>query len=835
MELMSYQPLVWLVIVIVLVSGLRFSLVDLPLRQKLASSSLRILGVILLILALCRPFWTRPTDDLHVVFLVDVSQSINLAAAAEATSRIDEAIDSLRANDGWSLFAVGRSVRPFETTEELAQLLEQWQSGISDDEFRSASQLSAALLKTRLSFPAEKSRRVVLFSDGHETDADIAATLRQLRKESIDVRFERLDGLSETEVAVESITPSTTNAFHGEVVRITVDLSTNKPTSATLRILHKGVAVQEKPVQLRSGQQNPIEFDVDMISSGAAQWTAEVISAADHFPMNNQAACTINVRGEPSVLILHEKPIEMRSLSRALRQQDVEVDVRGKFGLPESMSGMLAFDAICLANLPATSLSPRQMEQIKRYVADFGGGFVMLGSENSFGLGGYYKTPVEDVLPLVSRFEKEKEKPSLAMVLVIDKSGSMQGVPIALARQAAKAAVELLSPRDSIGVVAFDGQPFVVSEMRSASEADAVNSAIDSLAAGGGTFMYPGMLQARDMLENTSARIRHMIVLSDGRTQAADHEGLTQGLRDAGITVSTVALGGADRQLMATIAELGGGRYYETDDPANVPQIFTKETMQASRSAIKEDLFQTVQIGDHPLLSGYAEADLPFTLGYVMTEAKPTAQLLLVAETGDPLLAISRFGLGFGLAYTSDLTERWGAEWLTWDDFGNFWAQALRAVLRKTDAEGMLIQHNRNASLWNLDIQRSGTDDSPISGIQWDASAVDETGQIHEIRVQETGLGRYRAQVPLQAHKHLAVRLRDVDHDKTKVLHFNRPYPAEYRLSRELPGAIAALSTIPLDDIRADMTLQRRRQSISHYACLAALICLWGSVLLRRL
>src|SRR5690606_17270890 len=122
----------------------------------------------------------------------------------------------------------------------------------------------------------------------------------------------------------------------------------------------------------------------------------------------------------------------------------------------------------------------------KQYVIDLGGGLMMLGSENSFGLGGYYKTPVEEVLPLVSRFEKEKEKPSLAMVLVIDKSGSMDGLPIQLARQAAKAAVELLSARDSIAVVGFDDQAQVVCEMTSAADGETVQAAIDSLQAGGG-------------------------------------------------------------------------------------------------------------------------------------------------------------------------------------------------------------------------------------------------------------------------------------------------------------------------------------------------------------
>ncbi len=835
MEFMTFQPLWWLAVVFLLLLGLRYSLVDQLAWKRRLSFILRIAGLVLLILALCRPFWSDQSDDLHVVFLVDVSQSVDLTSARAATDEIKQAIGDLHSSDSWSLFAIAGGIRRMETPEELKKVLGEWETGLADDQFRSASRVADALLETRLAFPAGKSRRVILYSDGQETHTDLAAALRQMQEEQINVRLNRIQGLARPEAAVVSIEPSTPNAFQGEVIRMTVKLASNKPIGGKLRIIHKGVAVADQAVALQPDKQNLVHFDVNMTTPGASVWMAELVPDEDHFPMNNQELCTVQVRGKPRVLILHEEPNDMRPFSRALREQDMEIDVRGKFGLPGSMEQLLAFDAIVLANLSATSLAPRQLELLKRYVIDFGGGLVMLGSDNSFGLGGYYKTPVEEVLPLVSRFEKEKEKPSLAMTLVIDKSGSMDGMPIALARQAAKAAVELLGPRDMIGVVGFDGQPYIISEMRSATDSDAVNASIDSLTAGGGTYMYPAMVAAKDMLENAPAKIRHMILLSDGHTQPADHEGLTQGMADAGITVSTVALGGADRQLLSGIAEIGRGRYYETNDPANVPQIFTKETMQASRSAIKEDLFATVRTGDHPMLSGYGEDDFPFSLGYVMTEAKPTAQLLLVAETGDPLLAVSRYGLGTGMAFTSDLTERWGGEWLAWDQCGQFWAQALRGVLRRTDTEGVQIDRQSDAAGWNLNIMRSAGDGTPVSNVRWDVSALDQDGLVHEIDVQQTGLGRYHTRIPLGDHQRLTVRLRDLEHDKLKVLHYHRPYPAEYRLSNVLPPPLAELKPLSPQLIREDLSPVHRRTSVDHYLYFAALALLLASVIMRRI
>ena len=182
-----------------------------------------------------------------------------------------------------------------------------------------------------------------------------------------------------------------------------VKLAANRPIHGKLRLVHKGVVAEQREVDLKPDTENLFHFEVAMLTPGRSVWTAELIPDQDHFPINNRATATVHVHGRPRVLLLHEDPQEMRSLVRALREQEIEAEIRGQHGMPETMAGLAAFDAIVLANLPATLLSPRQMERIKRYVIDLGGGLVMLGSENSFGLGGYYKTPVEEVLPLISR------------------------------------------------------------------------------------------------------------------------------------------------------------------------------------------------------------------------------------------------------------------------------------------------------------------------------------------------------------------------------------------------------------------------------------------------
>lgn len=834
MQLTYLQPLWWLLGLLALAAGYAFTLVDRPRKLMLGSFLLRALAVVFLVLALCRPGFLRKVDDVHVVFLVDVSQSVDLQSARRVVDEVNAAIANLGSGDTHTVFAFGNGVRLSETPD-LAKQLEDWQKGIADDEFRSATRLADAVLTTRLAFPAGKSRRLVLLTDGQETHGSIGSALATLKQENVDVVWKKLSGLTDPEASIVSVEPNVPNAYAGEVVRLRVRMAANQEIGGNVRILSQGVKVMEKPVTLAPDKDNTVDFDVPMTVTGTTLWTAELIPAKDHFPLNNQAAASVEVTGKSRVLVIHRTPKEMRGISRALQEQDFDVDVRGENGLPDTMDGLLSFDAVVLADVPATSMSTRQMGLLKSYVQDFGGGLAMLGSENSFGLGGYYKTPVEEVLPLVSRFEKEKEKPSLAMVLVMDRSGSMDGLPIQMARQAAKASVELLGPQDQVAVVAFDSEAYLISDMRRASEKDSIQAAIDTIEIGGGTDMYPAMQQAKQLLDNCSAKVKHMICLTDGQTEDRGFAELTQALADSGVTVSTVALGdGAAADLLQNIAQIGKGRFYAAQDPATVPQIFTRETMQASKSAIKEDVYAPVVTAEHPMLAGYGEG-LPSSLGYVMTEAKPVTQTVLSADTGDPLLAVGRFGLGQGLCFTSDLTEKWGGEWLAWEGCGKFWAQVLRSILRPKNIQGMEVRSLVANDEWTFDIRRRETNGAPAGGLKWDAKAVDENGAETPVTVSESGLGRYSATVGLAGKQKLTVRLRDIENNKLKVVHYNRPSPGEYRLGQAIAPALAGSPGFSADSVRENITPVETRQSIEQWCYFMALACALGSVVLRRL
>jgi uncharacterized protein YegL len=372
---------------------------------------------------------------------------------------------------------------------------------------------------------------------------------------------------------------------------------------------------------------------------------------------------------------------------------------------------------------------------------------MMLGGDQSFGLGGYYKTVLEEILPVRSDFEKEKEKPSLGMVLVIDKSGSMGGEKIEMAKEAAKSAAELLGPRDQLGVIAFDGNFYWVSDMQSAGNKARIIDDISRVEAGGGTTMAPAMEEAYNTLVGSTAKLKHVIMLTDGISSPGDFEGIAQNMASSRITCSTVAVGeGCDSRLLEDIARIGQGRYFEAMDPSSLPQIFAKETMTASKSAINEQPFVPAVVRPTQTLADIDFETAPFLLGYVVTRPKATCEFILATESGDPLLAWWRYGLGTTVAFTSDAKSRWGAEWLTWPGYSKFWAQVIRQSMRKNDVKGVIVevkQEKRKAFVTLDAIDPAG---KFLNQAVTEATVIDPHLGQRKLELKQTAPGRYAAE-----------------------------------------------------------------------------------------
>ncbi len=260
--------------------------------------------------------------------------------------------------------------------------------------------------------------------------------------------------------------------------------------------------------------------------------------------------------------------------------------------------------------------------------------------------------------------------------------------------------------------------------------------------------MYPAMADAYEALIGATAKLKHVILMTDGVSSPGDFQGVAGDMSASRITLSTVALGqGSSEDLLEELAQIGGGRYYFCDDPQSVPQVFAKETVEASKSAINELPFVPQLVRPTSVLDGI-ELDLsPLLLGYVVTRPKPTAEFILASESGDPLLVWWRYGLGMSVAFTSDAKNRWAGEWMTWPDFGTFWAQIIRHAMRKDDNRGVFVEVERDGNRTRVVMDAVDDNGRFIDEADTRLTVIDPRLKNEKIAMRQTAPGRYEASV----------------------------------------------------------------------------------------
>jgi Ca-activated chloride channel homolog len=405
---------------------------------------------------------------------------------------------------------------------------------------------------------------------------------------------------------------------------------------------------------------------------------------------------------------------------------------------------------------PGAGLSEANVATLDRFVRQRGGGLLVSGSADDGGTG-----PGSDrfraLLPLAYDSSEQKQEATLALGLIIDRSGSMSGPKMDLTKEAARGAAELMNPQDLITVVTFDSQAQTVVRLQPASNRQRILSDIAQIRASGGTNVLPGLQEAFDQLLSARARKKHAIVLSDGQSPAEGVRELVDEAAGGGITVSAVGVGdGADLALLQTIAARGGGRFYHTRDPSSIPRIFTREAAQFTRTNLVESPSRVKAARAAQAIAGIPFGSAPPLNGYARAHAKKTAELLLTSSNGDPLLARWQLGLGQVLAWTSDVTPRWSGDWMRWRHFGKFWGQLVRSALGRQATESLPLSISLRADRALVQLRAFDGDDQPLPGLQGSVAVTDvpEGGPIpteptRSLPLLPAGAGVYQAEVPI--------------------------------------------------------------------------------------
>ena len=807
MEITRPFLLLLLLLLPVLYYGYRRSLVDLSRTQRIISLCIRTIIILLLILGVSDLQYLKTDEKLTVMFLADISDSISEEGLTKSTEFLNEALSSRDGNQEVGIIAFTDRAEILKSPEndqetivsgelKLVDTKQKWLD--ADEEAGDTTNIAQAIETAWSVFPSNANKRIVLISDGIETKGDAVHTGLRGKDFGIQIDTVPIFPSDEPEVMVQRI-DAPAQVKQGAPFNLEVIIHSNHEDLAEVRLSKNKFEAAKKEVRLVEGE-NRVVFTETSEESGTLTYDVICRSTQDTRYDNNRAFGIVSVSGKPKILLIDENESQTRYLSRVLEDAKIRVDVRNGLGVPNELADLQNYELVMFSDVPANRLNDKQMELIRTYVQDLGGGFMMLGSENSFGLGGYYKTPIEEVLPVRTDTEKKKENPSLAMVLVIDKSGSMGGIKIELAKEAARSTVELLGPRDKIGVIAFDGSPFWITEMHDASDKAFISNQVGTITASGGTNLYPALQQAYFALTETTAKLKHVIVLSDGHSTPGDWYGIANSMHSERITISTVGIGsGADMNMLGDLAKWGGGREYFTQDPYNVPQIFAKETVTASKSAIIDQPFIPQRIKPTQVLSGIDLDLAPFLLGYVATQPRPTAEIFLVSDRGDPVMASWQYGLGKVVAFTSDAKARWASDWLEWPGYGKFWTQLVRDTMRKTTLSNFQAEITKDKGIAHLAIDALSENGEFLNELDSDISLIGPDLKKKDLSISQTAPGKYELEFPTKEIGPYFLNImqkQSGDIVNTQVTGTVVSYPEEYLVSNANEPLLTQLSSV---------------------------------------
>jgi Mg-chelatase subunit ChlD len=764
-------------------------------------------GTLIFAMAGAQLIW--PTDRLTTVFLIDSSDSMSPSARGQAEAFVQDALKAMRPDDQAAVVVFGenalveRAPSDATTLGKLSSTPVAARTNIQD-----AMQLGLALL------PADSEQRLVLLSDGGENQGNALEGASLAAARGVPISFVDFNTAGAGPEALVSALDAPTNVRAGAQFDLVATVESTVAQPARLSLFGDDTLLQARDVQLQPGS-NTFRLAVTAAGQGFQRYRAHIDPSLDFRQQNNEAATLVHVAGPPRILLVEGQPGEGSNFKDALSAAQMSADLIAPSKLPEDIAGLSDYDAVVLINVPAQALPARAAANLPIYVRELGRGLVMVGGDHSYGVGGYGATPIEQALPVYMDVRDRQERPDLALVFVIDKSGSMdachcsgpnrqtarsfEGGPrkVDIAKDAVVQATAVLRERDTVGVVAFDSTAHweLPAGLRGPSN-DAIRNAVAPIEPEGGTNVHAGLVAAQEALQRTNARIKHVILLTDGWSGGGDNLDVAQQMHAQGITVSVVAAGGGSADYLKQVADAGGGRYYPIQNIEDVPQIFVQETTTAVGNYLIEEPFTPKYAGPSPILE-HLDQGLPKLYGYNGTTLKQSATTVLAGADDAPVLAQWQYGIGRAVAWTSDFKGKWGKDWVNWAAFPRFAAQLIGWTLPSADSGGADSNIRTEGARSIIDIKLTDADGKPRDGLQVGAHVVGANAFAQEVALAQVAPGEYHASIASPNQGTYVIQIAGSQDGHVVVQSAAGmvvPYSAEYRQGQRNPNLLAAVA-----------------------------------------
>lgn len=790
--------LLWLTIPVIWIMITRSFMKEGSRRYRIITGGLRTLVLLILGIILADPVMKSHTDRVNLFFCLDASLSMDEKDRTRAEEFIRSSVGQMGKGDRAGLILFGKRPLLDISLREDFQL-----KSIRSDPDPDLTNISDALQMAIGRFPQKGENRIMLFTDGNEnmnSALDMAQLAGSLGMKILTVPMGSWFAGNEIfirEIHTPSIVPLET-AF-----QVRVEIMASHPDSGDLILFRDDTLLISQPIEVQPGN-NVFTFSDLLEEAQLHSYRAVIHFPKDGFFQNNEGLSYTRSIQRSRVLVLTEDKSSSMPVTKTLTLQGLHPVVRESDEFSGSLNEILEYDAVILDNVSGRSLSFGTMENIKTYVKDLGGGLIMIGGDKSFGAGYYGKTPVEEALPVYMDVPTDVKFSGLCIVYVIDKSSSMVTSysgksKLEMAKIAAFSSIEMLNPNDHVGIMVFDSEFQWLVPIIPAKERQQIADRLSRVKEGGGTILYPALERAFRALQRFESQRKHIIVLSDGETDKADFESLVRAMSKEGISVSTVCIGShSDTELMRSIARWGRGRYYYTDRPEQIPNIFTGETKIVKRQIITEKLLQPRMQNPNEIVRGMGDP-LPVLHGQVVTYPKPGADVVIRTMEG-PLLAAWRYGLGRSAAFASDLSGGWGKEWLEWEHYGRFVSQMVKWAQRKETEERYIpyIQQKGERGTFTVDVLTRR--DEYVNNQDLWVKATFPSGMSRTMELDQVSPGRYECDFPAEEIGGYYFALFEGTPDRiqsTHVFGFGIPYTDEFKvmdINHPLLERLAALT-----------------------------------------
>jgi Ca-activated chloride channel homolog len=694
---------------------------------------LKTAAFVAILLALAEPRITVYQSRVAAAVLVDTSASVS-PEDLRTESAFAAQVEKARGRNWTRVMPFARNTRNAAAEEHIK---DGWQLRHTAGAPGHGTNLESAIRDAAASLPPGMTARIVLASDGNENLGSVTRAIWQAQQLGIPIDTMPLAGRPKPELRLESVSLPV-QVFSGERFPIEITLDSPRATPATVELSAEGKSLGANPVELAAGV-NHLRLHGNVNSTGAVDLAGKVSAAGLGEARFEQA---IALR-RPRVLLVSSDPAASEQhLRRALEANAFEVEQSSQ-GVPGSLDG---FQLVIINNWDMQIIPEARKAALEDFVKK-GGGLVWIAGEHNVYVD---KKGEEDRLErtLPAKLAPPRTQDGTAVVLIIDKSSSMEGRKIELARQAASGVVENLRPIDSVGVLIFDNTYEWAVPIRKASDRNAIKRLIAGIQPEGGTQIAPALREAYTRVLPEDAVYRHIVLLTDGISEEGDSMTTAAEAKRNRVTISTVGLGlDVNRAFLNKVALGAEGKSYFLDEPAGLEQLLLRDVEEHTGMTAVEKQLRPRVIQRAEILDGVDIENAPPLQGYIRFQARPTADTILEADQKDPLLVRWQYGLGRAAVFTSDAKNRWAMNWVTWPGFDRLWANIFRDLLPHATASEATADFDRAASELVVDYRLSANVPEPATVP--DVFAIGPNDFHAPLKVSKVATGHYRARLAI--------------------------------------------------------------------------------------